>query len=633
MSVASILLYQLLFFALFYVTGKFAFRFFSSATPEDAKFRYADLFKHTVTGLLCWITLYSVVVTKGITVNSILILLAAPFLVKRFKGGSKLNLRISFGKKESRGLIMLAFALLLLTGIQFLRYDFFNTHLLNYSLDDYFYYSFIAEKMRILGIEGKDFHMTSLFDPAHYRYPYHYFDLWMNAFYQAIAGQNKIGTFLYIFVPFVCLLSFLSILSIYELFRPRLKAYEIGLCFLMAFYFGILPFKNGAFYANALLQPRSFPSYLFCSLAFIYLYEKKYEQAIMMLCVIPVMSILGAPGILSAIFLMGLYFLFTKRSRIAWQAFGYSLFVLIALLLFYKVFGNLLGNAVTGKPAWKEYFKAFLLQLFRENLLRVWFFYIPFLLLIAANFKEARAEVKSRPVPYLFFALIFLVTVVFCAASNFNLDAGTILLFPCGAIITILATVMIALSIDKIREKSFFAVKCLALFVFLVQVVYSFAAGFRNEYSFAYYKIDKKFITDAESKIRNGDRGAYLYSAGTMDMNTWTYNPHVCHVLHFVGLINRNFDYVSLSSPLDMKGIETKTIIPISVIRDGDFNIYASKAKTDTAAVALLQSSFIRESKIGFLVVDTNTPIPREIADLVRSEVDNSTGGYKILFF
>ncbi len=586
-----------------------------------------------ITGLVVIISVYALFFTKGITINILFLLMALTYIFYRRKDLS-LGKNVRVPAIAGKQLLVIISALAGIYIIHLLRNHYFDGQLEGLNLEDYYYYGYTARQMAAYGVEGKDFHHVLQEGVSRYRQPYHYFDLWLTQFCVGLFRLPIMTAYLYVLTPVVAVLTFLGLLSVYEHFNTKSLHYiGVIICFLATFYFGVLPLKAGSFSPNVLLQPRSFPSFVFSSLAFVWFARKNYLEGIFALCCIPVMNVLGIPAILSSVFLLGCYFLFKKDRVNARYAFIYSLGVLAGIIGFYLLFGNLSSNTVSEAPTLKHYLSTLAQILFRQYLARIWFFYLPFIILLIIYYRQIIAIIRSNSLTILFFGAMASITLFMMAAFNFNIDAGTIGFFPLSAVITI--SLVFLLSNLKINEqqgtgKNVFKIG--AVMLIGGQLLYSPAAGFRKDFDYNGVYVGKKFIQDLNSRLGDHDKGGFIYSDSTLMKNGWVYNPFVFPSVHIPGLFKKDVQYISLNAPQSLDSLKDITHIPAWLVEEGDFFRYMKNNPQNNYSLDEYRSAFLRENRLSFLVLQKGAAVPGALPP-VSSELYDSISGFRVLFF
>lgn len=81
---------------------------------------------------------------------------------------------------------------------------------------DYIQHSLLSMALEIKGIENKFSPESIMSAKFHGLYPYHYFDLWLNAFFQQVTGLNNYLLLMLVTYPMLVFFGFIGILAIWE---------------------------------------------------------------------------------------------------------------------------------------------------------------------------------------------------------------------------------------------------------------------------------------------------------------------------------------------------------------------------------------------------------------------------------
>lgn len=303
---------------LFFLLGQFILCFFK---PKD---NFITNSLSIVIGLFSTVFIYAIVRTCFNSIFSIgIIVLLICFLFAKAK--SKHKFKFIFPSTKFIG--VLAILLLVVSLLQFFRYDVFNHNLSPIGeLDDPIYIT-IAEQMNLQGIESYlILNNTFSSDIYSQHAPYHYFDLWFIALLQNIGELKPIDSYLFIYTPIFSLLSilFLSIF-IYSVLKTIGIETRVSLIYFVAsifcFIIGYFPFfeiGNNGFefmYSQVLIYPKLFYAYLFLGLG-TYFYCNKYYFFLVVLSLILGMCFpLYWPIIFVFLFAILLIMILKKKSK------------------------------------------------------------------------------------------------------------------------------------------------------------------------------------------------------------------------------------------------------------------------------------------------------------------------------
>lgn len=632
MTLIQILFWVISFILSFFFVGNFFLNlfFYKNEAPENINKPYTKIFKSISIGFIVCITLYSLIFSKGVSVSWGFVLLFVLWLIYNRHNIALKKINFFLPKifyKELFSLIIITIGLIF---IQLFRNHFFNQTLAFYSLDDYYYYGYTADNMFKNGIEGVNFNNPLLSDISSYRIPYHYFDLWTNSFLHYLIPGNSIHIYLFVFIPIVCSLVFLSLLSVYETFNGKVNSLALGLCVLLTFYFGLMPFKNGQAFPNVMLQPRTFISFWISSISIVYFKESRFIESVLIISMLPIMNIMAAPGVLSAVFIFGAYFYWKSRNVIWLHFVTISLTVLLFIILYYWEFGNPLSNASSGITNMKLYIKQVIQVLIFETLLKSWLFYLPLIIFVIANLKIVKNSYNQNSLLYKLFGLTFLFTIVFSALASFNIEGSTMMFFPASALISVFGTIAIALYMKnglQSKKNSFF--KIIAPSLFLLQLIFCMYIILTPRFDYNAKSVSKKFIEKLNNEIHENSNVGYVLNSDYLRNNKWSDNPFLCRKVHFIGLINKRFNLFNLSAPTDSLKISTSMLNP-EFIKSGDLYRFYNTIPKGFRARENISDTFIVRNRINFLVLDSGIALNK--FDIPKYHmVSDSVSGYKLI--
>jgi hypothetical protein len=518
-------------------------------------------------------------------------------------------------KKETQVLLILIGSTIAFSLLQCIRNKYFNGASIVFSYNDYYYYTTTAEKMRLYGIEARDFEQ-GVSGMGFSRTPYHYFDLWMNAFFQEFLPVSKTFIYLYVCIPMGAALSFLSLASIFRLKNSNIVIGAL-ISFLAVFYFGVIPFKGGGFFSNAIILPKIFPSLVFASLCFCLMYQRKYESAVISLSILPIMNLLALPTVISSVGIWCIYLFFTKKRK---EAFGYlalSLLPLLFLGLYFHFLGSGSGKGYAGSISLMPLIKNFVHVLFIDNLLRVWMYVIPFILLVIALWRNIKAEYQQNSSVYILFVPLFLLGFFWMSLINFSLDSWQIIFFPASAVLSIF--VVHFLSLYPRGQGDGNKMKLLAAGLMIAQIFYAFLISFTDKYTFVKNNsISRTYFTEVNEKLADGSTGALLYDPGIYKLNIWAKNPFVLQSGYYLGLEPKKLDLFVLSLPVTDGQIDNDCL---EALRMSEFQKYVARNAAADKTLDDYQYGFITERKLGFIICPQSVVLGNKVRSLVHQVI------------
>lgn len=611
----SILISNLVLAVISYVTGHIISFFCLDASSNP----YLVALEKFFFGLLAIIVFFAVYITGFKTVMICVI----PVLIYLFATRTQKR-SLGFSRGEVVPLLLGLLSLLIFIGIQFIRNDFFDPGQIVFSLDDYGYYGDTAAKMIVYGLEGKDFNEINGVIDAGSRLPYHYFDLWVNGFIQTVLNMSKLHAYLYVFTPIAMMLVQLSIMAVLNGYLKKIYLLFIA-SFLLVFLMGAAPFK-GIVFPNALLQVRTFFTYILLAIFICYYRDGRYARACAVVCMAAIFNILSAPPVFSACFLTGVYLYWQKRKQAGIHFMLISVLVCVSIVAFYTFLGSF-DNVVNREMSLSSYIMSVLQVLFRDTLMRVWYFYLPVLFTIILLFKTFRTFIVKEIdllVPLFLFCGL---SIFFSALLYFNIDGSSIGLFPAPAAICFLVILWIAYALKSEVVKG--TKKMLVLAVMLLLLINNIVFCFRIDNTYAYYRVSKEFIESIDQYVKPRDKISYIYSRAKLNSNPWTYNSFVCHGLHFPFLINKELSLISSSEPIGLEGIEKKTSMPPQIIEMGAFYKYAQDKKSQS--LFEIRKSFFKDYHIKYVILDRSMEHPEIYDAITERKIKDPSSGYSFL--
>lgn len=283
--------------------------------PE--RYSFLKEFTKLCTGFYAIITVYSLIQTKGITINSGLILISL-FSFYWLKKNNYLNP----GNEAVKQIMSFTFLPYLLIQLLVLLLSFLylflkikdplvqQTYIVN---GDFYSYGTVIEHLNKTGIEGFFFDWKSGIDPP--RTLYHFGDHWYAAFYTWLTNQNAFFTFYFQLFSHTLVVYFLGACALIEVFiRPQNKLfyfYAITILITCGLSFYIprtTLFTRGDWWDMGLIsQPKYLFPAIFIFYSLILLRFQKIAPVILIALAVVITCTVAAPAILISI---GIYLLY-----------------------------------------------------------------------------------------------------------------------------------------------------------------------------------------------------------------------------------------------------------------------------------------------------------------------------------
>ncbi|WP_143813374.1 hypothetical protein [Parabacteroides provencensis] len=403
----------------------------------------------SVLGLSGIITIYSIVITKGLTVNWVLLFLFIIYWFFYKKG--YVSIRVKKTYTSSWGIYSVIICSINIPFFLFFMYriiDFENGLFVPFSYDlDYY-----AKVSQFLG-KGYE---NGLLEYNFFKYiapsPYHYFELWTNVLLYKFTGLNAVISYMVSLPMFFNSLIFISLLAIIEK-RKKITFVYILFAFIallladiIPFLSGITPLIKGSTYR--LSYPKMLPIFLFLFTSLVlYIYKKK-ETAYFTLLSIPILNIIPLVAVWGT---MGVILLFNtyKKRKIDWIYW----FPLISVLVLYLIY---VLQSPPRSTHWAELFHWDLLRLYITQPILYVIAYIHFVIVIfILNKIFLRKVLKTYSMIY--FLLCFVTITMSIIMRPFNYDAtqfvnGTI---PIFVFVVIVSTFLITITFDTMLFKRY----------------------------------------------------------------------------------------------------------------------------------------------------------------------------------
>ncbi|MEY5049233.1 MAG: hypothetical protein RLZZ175_2592, partial [Bacteroidota bacterium] len=299
-----------------------------------------ETYLYNVVGyIILTITLYSLILTKGNTIF-VLILPFSCFLYFQLK--NKLSFRYIINKIEIKFISILLIFFSIIYVIQFGLLFEFNSEYIKLPHSDYLFYSNVAKNLNKYQIES--FH----FSPLAHNIPYHYFELWLNAFLN-LFGLKSYITLLLMVYPIILTLSCFTtfvLLNKNTIFEIKNLIISVSIIFMqlssLPLIFDNIPFLTG----DANVFNISVISYQKISIILLFflislLVYKNHGINYFLIFVstgIAIYSplILGLIGILFGATLLKI---FNKKSKISYLSIFYFTFLIFTFQIFYMFNG------------------------------------------------------------------------------------------------------------------------------------------------------------------------------------------------------------------------------------------------------------------------------------------------------
>lgn len=623
-----LIIFNLVFVLASYAIGSVVLHFASSGKGQENWFFW--LSKVLFTGLIAIVTIFSLVITKGISINLLFIFLLIAWFVFR-------NKEIKLLKKTEQpvnhlgNVFFVSIGLLVCMLICFAAHHFLNKDIYSTGFPDFYYYAYNGSKMAEHGIEGTDF-TSVLFNPADYRVTYHYFDMWMLGLFRLLSFHKipLLHVYFFNFTPIVLMLCWTSLLGVYEHFKQKLSWLDYMIVGLAVFYLFPVPTK---FFGsdNVFTMPKIYLSLIVSSIAFVYLLQQKIHQAAIIILTMPVMNILAMPVVAAAIGLLSAVYFFQKKWKDFFQVIVVLMVFLILLLGFYKVFGNATSKLSVKGLSIGQYCMGFI-KIFVKGMLQM-LLGSTLLLIIAIVYRKTLLPIfKQYRAAFISAVALLVLSYLTSFVFWFNFDAYQIRNYPGTCVVTILLVALIAIINNAPIERLSFAKRYSFSAVCMVLLCFTFYRSFKVTWTQHHGTVSKGFVHEIEKEIRDGDAYGYVYNSQTANQSTWIYNPNlVLFNLNFVALTNKDVSKVCLNTFVNDDSMRKKDIPP-SLVKNGEFKKFIDSTGAASSSLEDLQYQYAMNRKLDFLVLQKNTVLSPLFKNVIRKEITDPVSGNSVVF-
>lgn len=301
----------------------------------------SNLLLSSFTGLLIIVFVYSVIMSGGVTVNLLLLIPFAFYILFSRHPSSE----VAEPKLDIKGLLKssmvfgLVFIVMTILSIAFDYSDSIN--------NDMLFYSNIG---RSLGVDGSEnvFHFYNTVLPQDFQngtYPYHYFEFWFLSFVNLLVSKYPASILLkyviYVFFKTWIVIGIKTLLQETGIRSMFLLPVIILATFLPVEYLLLKMESSWTIYMSIWSRP-NFLTYLFVFLiSLLLLFKKNLNLAITTLLILPIVSTSTAPALFPCVFILIIGLKIFKRINIRemWLLLLGTFGVAFSILIFYKLTG------------------------------------------------------------------------------------------------------------------------------------------------------------------------------------------------------------------------------------------------------------------------------------------------------
>lgn len=636
MNIATLLLDVLrIQFCIFlvYLIGKFFYKNLSDGYNNP----FVSTFIYIFFGTSILVCFFSLIITKGVTINLIVLaLLCIHYRTLKIRPSLKNITSISFIEIAILGVASVVFCLLVF--YQLLQYDFFNNNSMRLGWGDFAFYSDQSENLLQSGNEGLNswfiyFHDLNVYTKS----PsiYHYFDLWLNSILLKICTTKGVYLYIYLFIPLVGSFVFLGFYAINNIYFPK-KAFQhyfffAVISFLFLFFIGIIPVKNIVMMPTIFSTPKVFVFYLIIFLIIIFYFINLTSSIKYFLCLIGVFN----PVYLPIILLTGLgYYLwniFISKKNIHIKYICVYVFTILFFLIFYLFLFKDNSHFSESRQALKlEMIIKGIKLFFRGYLFRYPFYYVPLFLFLISQFVVKRSKILNNELFIIFLLFYFVSLILTCFFPH--IEAFSFNYLVANPLFSILSFWALTYTYKEHRNNIILN-KIIASMLF-VQMFGSFLLVSFSKNTYLSYvgesSIGKVFLNKIKSETYKNNVGGYLEDTSNFKKDIWNIRPCFSWYSGILDIKDNGFYQTSLSTYVDDNSVPFKELLPI-VHRAPLYNFYRQRFRSfEGKTKQVLLKEFIEHYNLGYVIVPPNAPHYSFLDSICRVKLVDSVSGISV---
>ncbi len=589
---------------------------------------FTGLFAKMLVGLTLFTIVTAILFTKGLTVLLFLIPFLIIFSSKYYN--SKINTENGSNTKKYK----LPVVLISLLGILcFFLFRFFQIYNPNYNIplkpcNDYIFYSNCIDYLRQFGNENSstNYVLSSGLNP------YHYYELWLCAGLVHIFSTNTALTLVLIVVCLSNIVIWIGLCAVLEQFKV-LKSLDVIFCFFLIFVTGIIfqvythvHFMQDIFvYAvNPVTMLKMSTNYIFIISALLFFINRKQDDAIWCLLILPVVNIGNAVSIFPAVICWYLFLYFFKKEKKIKNAF-FTIILAFSILIFYKVAPIAISHVNTdfivifNKIKDFNYWKT-VINISGGTVLQFVLIFFPYLILFLFYFKLKTVK------PYLLELFLILLILSFALSAwallNFKLTS-TQLFSSIGTNMCCLISILI-LQFVWLKSNTSAVPK-----IFIVLLICIGLNNSLHNYKFGYMQ-SKEYLLEIKKNSKHlSENGVYIRSKYDYDF-PFSYVSTLAILGHYLIYSDKQTYPLSIS-PYNYPYSSDKILANIEreTINTTPFVIYVEnqKLKGIFESIEKSQITFIEENNINYLICTKDVTLSSLLQQKFGKEIiDKNTG-------
>ena len=599
-------------------------------------------------GLISIVSLYSIIVSSGLTINLGFLLLSVYYFIYKYFFETK-QLEVNSFSDSSNFKYSIYFEIIVITTIFFIAQSYSIVNLEG----NFFYtpsdpdripYADIVNFLNSTGLETPKINYLNQEDVV--MRPYHFFQLWITSSIVGLFSSNTLITDHLVTAPLLGVVIYMGFRAISDTFKvPRLYSI-IGSFIAVALCFEIqIPFLDNIpllavteiFYQLSVIEmPKLFSIYLFQIAAIIFYFNKKIIASLLSLAAMPLANIMMAPPVLLASGIMLIIGYYKKNISRGEFLFGItSLFsVALFILVFYEIFGadNSLIYLAEDKGIEKIIIDAFLsmtsIKIIIGSSIMIFYMLFPYILIatwMRSYFITIFKNVKNVPVMLLCIFLVGLMALFTWVVLNYHIESHQLFRRYAHVGMNLVAFLIIMIAYGKSKYVGWIII--IAILLIKLNYTHEKLTNKRIESSNLY---STEFIIETQNALKDVNPiGAMILAAS--DLNAPRFSTF--KLAHFYSVYNSklystnltDFSTITSDDYLESYIIQRhKQYIPLykfvneQILNNNFVNINKS------------QYDFVIKNNIEYLTVSPHAEIPYIFNDIILQSYKDKNSGVKL---
>jgi hypothetical protein len=615
--------------------------------------KYFKLFLVLLLGFSFPLLAYSIVCTRGITIN-LLVIIFSLIIAWKYIDLSKflVNIRLLLNdpKQILREILLCMAVVFSFLLWQLFQNDFFNPDIITFNDHDYTNYITVAHSIS-LGVENMNafsapFYEKLRFSPS----MYHYFDIWGLAMIMDILNTNGMYVILYIYTPLIILFCFSGLIAVYNSIDENFNFFKGLIVFSICFfstslfeliyyhYFSDRPSFGEIVGVLNFMSFKHFPLLLLFCLSAITWFHGNKSTSFSILLLLPLVNVVMLPVILFSFPFLVFYKYYQKR-KLSYNLLILYLSAFLSILLFYYFSKTGFDPSdVDPISLFKIYLNKIGFQLWVKRFISITFVNIFLLLLVLLPlmfffgwkvWNMLRGENGTFLVGTF---LVLLCGLCFSAVFQSSLfeDSQFYSMTRAGILPVMIAVIIASGAVTLIRKRTVslfasFALIGLSIFLSYEKPVYS-------------QKYSRSFI----HSLRQEMKGMPALGVNLKQVDYSSYylghhiNPFVFNIeSRCLSLVKGNHHTVDVNihdiDRLEKYGLSS---IGLQKLENSPLNVFRKGIPGyNSISLEQIQTEFIKKFNVKYLFTFSYAPISPEIDKIKRKELIDPVSKTRILFF